>query len=165
MFFRSFMMVAALCGALGAAQFPAYSQQYIQRLGGAVDALAEVVADFDTSAASLGLTREEALRQMHGTAFVEKRRADMERTIARHERLANDLATLWGHGPFMRAYLATHLTDRDIAHGAWQAFKPALPLSVASILFAFAGFATTALVLAAVRAMFGIDRQRKPLPA
>ena len=103
MFTRTLVTVAALCGALAAAQFPAYSQQYMQRLGGAVDALGQVVADFDASAASLGLSRVEALAQMHGTAFIEKRRADMKLAFHRHARLSEDLAKLEGHGPFMRA--------------------------------------------------------------
>lgn len=146
MFTRTLVMATALCGALLSAQFPAFSQQYLQRLGGAVDALGQVVADFDASAASLGLSRSQALAQMHGTEFAEKRRGDMERTFARHERLSADLVTLEGHGPFMRAYYAAHLTDRDIVHRAWMAFEPALPLTFASLLFALFGFGATALI-------------------
>ena len=42
-------------------QFPEYSQQYVQRLGGAVDELKTVVSDFDTSAQATGSTREGAV--------------------------------------------------------------------------------------------------------
>lgn len=165
MFIRTLVMVAALCGALAAAQFPAYSQQYMQRLGGAVDALGQVVADFDASAASLGLSRTEALAQMYGTAFIEKRRADMQLAFYRHARLSADLARLEGHGPFMRAYLVSHLTDRDVAQGAWRAFEPALPISIASLLFAFAGFGVTALLLSGLVAVFFPRKRRHALPA
>ena len=56
MFLRTMVLTSGLCGALAAAQFPAYSQQYLQRLGGAVDALQQVVADFDASASALGMS-------------------------------------------------------------------------------------------------------------
>ncbi|MFK7763044.1 MAG: DUF2937 family protein [Roseobacter sp.] len=143
MILRTIVLALGLCGALVAAQFPAYSQQYLQRLGGAVAALDKVVADFDHSAAAQGMTRSAALAQMRGTAFVDARRLDMQRTFARHTRLRADLALLEGHGPFMRAYFAARLTDREIATGAFAAFRPALPLSFAGALFAFFGFLVT----------------------
>lgn len=165
MFIRTFVIAASLCGAMAAAQFPAYSQQYMQRLGGAVDALALVIADFDASAASLGMTRQDALSQMRGSPFIEARRTDMERTFARHARLSTDLAALEGHGPFMRAYHAAHFTDKDIATGAWEAFEPALPLSFASLLFALFGFGATALVLCLSSALVFPRTKRSTLPA
>lgn len=165
MVFRAITLAVGLAGGFGAAQFPAYSQQYMQRLGGAVDALHQVVADFDASAAAVGLTRQEALAQMRGTAFVERRRADMTRAIGRYDALRADLLALQGHGPFMRAYHASHLTDGEIAKRAWQAFQPALPLTFATALFAGVGFLLSAsgasLFLAALRGLL----RRKPLPA
>ena len=165
MFIRMTVLVVALSGALGAAQFPAYSQQYMQRLGGAVDALSQVVADFDASAATLGLTRDEALAQMQGTGFVERRRADMQRTFARHAELSADLAALKGHGPFMRAYLSSHLMDADIALGAWEDFRPALPLSFASILFALAGFGVSAVAASALISALRPRKRSAAMPA
>ncbi|MEM9851772.1 MAG: DUF2937 family protein, partial [Pseudomonadota bacterium] len=44
---------AMLCAT---SQFPEFSQQYVQRLGGAVDELRRVAADFDASARAAGLT-------------------------------------------------------------------------------------------------------------
>lgn len=137
---RAATMVAGLSGAAGFSQFPEYSQQYVQRLGGAVDALHEVVADFDASAQSSGLTRNEALAQMTGTEFIEKRRADMTRTIARSEKLTKDLELLETAGPFTRAYYAARLTDTDMAKAALEAYKPALPITFEGIAFAIAGF-------------------------
>lgn len=67
MIVRTLTLVAALSAGAATSQFPEFSQQYAQRLGGAVDALAEVVADFDASAQAEGLTRTQALEQMQGT--------------------------------------------------------------------------------------------------
>ena len=165
MILRTIILACGLAGALGAAQFPAYSQQYMQRLGGAVQALEEVVTDFDKSAAAHGLSRQEALGQMTGSAFVEARRADMQKTFDRYEKLSADLTALEGVGPFMRAYHAHHMTDADLSRGAWQSFEPALPLSLASLLFALGGFATGSFVMAALLRLVVRRRHTGALPA
>ncbi|WP_152466891.1 DUF2937 family protein [Sulfitobacter sp. THAF37] len=140
MILRALTLAGGLAGAAGLSQFPEFSQQYAQRLGGAVDALAEVVADFDTSAAAVGLTRSEALAQMRGTEFLDRRRADMTATFLRYDRLRADLAAIEGQGPFMRAYHATRLTDSQIARAAWAAYQPAVPIHFAGLVFAGLGF-------------------------
>lgn len=165
MFIRGLVLAIGLCGALGAAQFPAYSQQYMQRLGGAVDALAVVVANFDASAAAVGMNRSEALAQMTGTAFLDRRRADMQASIARYQTLQQDLAVLQDKGPFMRAYHVAHLTDRKIAAGALRAFEPALPMSMVAIMFAAFGFVTAAAATAFGVSLVRPRQRRVPEPA
>ena len=140
MILRTLMLAGGLMGGVAASQFPEFSQQYTQRLGGAVDALTEVVADFDRSAAAEGLSREAALAQMVGSDFIERRQADMRRTFARHARLSADLARLEGAGPFQRAYNAHRFTDPEVAQAAFEAFQPALPLTLAGAVFAGGGF-------------------------
>ncbi|WP_299412009.1 DUF2937 family protein [uncultured Sulfitobacter sp.] len=163
MILRSMALAGGLFGAATTSQFPEYSQQYLQRLGGAVDALGQVVADFDASAAASDLSREEALAQMQGTAFLERRGADMARSITRHARLQSDLAVLQGQGPFMRAYHAARFTDPEIAQAAWQAYKPAVPLSFAGLSFAGVGFVLgglgVGLIAGLVRAPFRRRRE------
>jgi len=155
MIIRSLALAGGIAGATATSQFPEFSQQYMQRLGGAVDALGEVVADFDASAAASDLTRKEALAQMQGTAFLERRGADMSRSIARHERLSGDLEVLQGQGPFMRAYNAARFTDGEIAQAAWQAYQPALPVNFAGLTFAGVGFVLGGL---AISLIFGLLR-------
>lgn len=140
MILRAITLAGGLAGAAGLSQFPEYSQQYSQRLGGAVDELSRVVGDFDASAQAVGLTRAAALEQMTGTAFLDRRRADMTRTFERHARLTSDLAALRGAGPFMRAYHAARLTDPEIAARAWGDYRPALPMTLAGAVFAGLGF-------------------------
>lgn len=140
MILRALTLAGGLAGAAVTSQFPEFSQQYTQRLGGAVDALAEVVADFDASATAVGLSRDAALAQMQGTEFLERRRADMTATFLRYERLRADLAEVEGQGPFMRAYHAARLTDGQIARAAWTAYQPAVPINFAGLSFAFVGF-------------------------
>ncbi|MEP5730769.1 MAG: DUF2937 family protein [Sulfitobacter sp.] len=147
MILRALTLVGGLAGAATTAQFPEFSQQYIQRLGGAVDALSEVAADFDVSADAAGLTRDAALAQMQGTQFLERRRTDMTNTFTRLESLQSDLRALQGQGPFMRAYHLPRFRDPQIAGAAWQVFVPALPLSFAGISFALLGFVLATLGL------------------
>ena len=155
MIVRAITLAGGLAVGAGTSQFPEFSQQYAQRLGGAVDALSEVVADFDTSAAAEGLSRSEALEQMTGADFIERRRADMERTFDRHAILTEDLRLLAEAGPFMRAYHAARFTDGDVASAAWDAFQPAVPLNLTGAIFASFGFLvgliTTSSLLAVIR--------------
>jgi hypothetical protein len=137
---RAITLAGGLAVGAGASQFPEFSQQYAQRLGGAVDALGEVVADFDRSAAAEGLTRDQALVQMTGADFIERRRVDMERTFDRHTVLSEDLKLLTDAGPFMRAYHGARFTDGDVAKAAWDAYEPAVPLNLTGAIFASFGF-------------------------
>ena len=57
MLLRAITMAGGLVGAAGLSQFPEFSQQYVQRLGGAVDELSRFVAEFDADAAAVGMTR------------------------------------------------------------------------------------------------------------
>ncbi|MDF1801825.1 DUF2937 family protein [Thalassovita sp.] len=148
MIIRALTLAGGLAGAGAASQFPEFSQQYTQRLGGAVDALATVAAEFDASARVSGLTRNQALEQMVGSDFVARRRADMERVFTRHAQLSADLETLHAAGPFMRAYHATRLNDRDIATRAWEAYQPAIPTNFAGAVFGGLGFLSGAVLIA-----------------
>lgn len=138
MILRVSALVAGLAGAVLCSQFPAFSQQYVQRLGGAVDELTLVVAEFDRSAAAEGLDRAAALAQMTGTAFVERRRVDMERVFQRQLRLQSQLGRLQKAGPFRRAIHIPSM-DREVLQASWAAFDPALPLTWAGAVFAAMG--------------------------
>jgi len=162
MILRVIVLAGGLLGGASASQFPEFAQQYTQRLGGAVDALGEVVADFDASAAGAGLTRDAALAQLQGTDFLEARRRDMTRTFVRYDRLRSDLAVLEQAGPFMRAYHAARMTDGDVARAALDTFEPAVPLGMAGMTFAGVGFLTgLAAVWAVLRAMWWPFRHRR----
>lgn len=166
---RTLVLLGALaCGAL-ASQLPAFSQQYLQRLAGQVDALAEVVRDFDASALAAGLGREEALSQMTGTPFLSERQADMRATFARHARLGDDLLALRAASPLKRLAMPWRLTDRATARAAWSDFEPAVPLSAAGAVAGGGGFLGGLLALwgavAVLRMPFRRRAEPAPLPA
>ncbi|WP_407492178.1 DUF2937 family protein [Pseudooceanicola sp. MF1-13] len=143
---RALTLAIGITGAAGMSQFPEYSQQYLQRLAGSVEELGRIVEDFDRSAKAEGLTRDEALASMTGSSFVERRRTDMSRAIARHERLSADLQALRGAGPFTRAYQVARFDDADLMRGTAEDFRPALPLTFEGAVFAGAGLVIGLLV-------------------
>ena len=152
---RAIALAGGLAGGLSLSQFPEFSQQYLQRLGGAVDALAVVVADFDASAKAEGLTREAALEQMTGTAFLDRRRTDMERTFARFDRLTADRQALLGMTAMERALNVNRMADPEVARAVWQDFEPAVPASTTGAAFAGAGFFGGWLSLGALMGLIG----------
>ncbi|MCR8550693.1 DUF2937 family protein [Salipiger sp. P9] len=162
MVIRALALAAGVTGAAGLSQFPEFSQQYTQRLGGAVDELTRVVAQFDRDAATLGLSRDAALSQLAtGGDFGAARAQSMRDTVTRQTRLSADLQALEGAGPFMRARLAGHLSDPEIATRAWSAYRPALPLTFEGAIFGGVGFGAGWLALSALWALLARLFRRK----
>lgn len=159
---RILCLVGGLAGAAGLSQFPEFSQQYLQRLAGQVDALTVVVKDFDTSALAAGMGREDALEQMAGTPFLESRQVDMRRTFARHARLTENLIVLRDAGPLARLTQPHRMADPDTLAATWADFTPAVPVSVAGVASAGTGFAAGWGLLAAILAAVTAPFHRKP---
>ena len=153
---RGLVWAAGLGGAVGLSQFPEFSQQYLQRLGGTVDELSRVVEQFDQDAADLDLTRDQALSQLaQGGDFGAARADSMADNIQRLDRLQGDLASLQGAGPFTRASLVTHMSDTDIARKTLDAYKPAVPATFEGGSFAAIGFALGSILLKLVLSFLG----------
>ncbi|MFU1477196.1 DUF2937 family protein [Roseovarius sp. C7] len=130
MIMRAMALAGGIAGAAGLSQFPEFSQQYVQRLGGAVDELSRFISEFDADAARFDLSREAALADLEqGGRMAAARAESMRATLARHARLSGDLEVLRQAGPFTRAYEAGRLSDRELAEATWADFKPALPLT------------------------------------
>ncbi len=164
---RALMLAGGLVGAAGLSQFPEFSQQYVQRLGGAVDELRRFVDDFDADAAEVGLGRDAALVDLgQGGPMGVKRAETMEGVIARFDRMSADLTALRSAGPFTRAYRARDLSDAEIASAAWAEFKPALPLTFEGAVFGGTGFLGGLGIMAAVLALLKMPfRRRRARPA
>lgn len=136
-------MVSGL--ALGAAlsQFPEYAQQYTQRLGGAVDELAIITAEFDSAAAEAGLSREDALGRyaLAGDGFIEGRGQSMQRTFARYQELTALQAELESANGWDRLMLLPRYADSEIGARALENFEPAVPVTLEGLAYAGGGFA------------------------
>lgn len=146
---RVLCLVGGLAGAAGLSQFPEFSQQYLQRLSGQVDALTLVVKDFDAAALAEGMGREDALQDLSGSDFQLRHQADMRAIFARHARLSDNLVALQAASPLQRLVMPHRMLDGPTMQEVWGDFTPAVPLSVAGAASAGAGFVGGWAVIAA----------------
>ncbi|SHM01076.1 Protein of unknown function [Roseovarius litoreus] len=141
MILRAIAMACGLTGAVGLSQFPEFSQQYTQRLSGAVKELETIVARFDADAAGLGLTRAAALEDLaQGSAMGAARAQSMGQVLARHDRLQHALAKLSGTSSLHKALNIRGFADAELVRDTWAAYRPALPVTAEGLGFAAAGF-------------------------
>ncbi len=158
---RILALAGGLAGALALSQFPEFSQQYVQRLSGAVDELRAVTFAFDTAARVGGLSREEALAELKGTRFGDQFSDDMRARIYRFERLNADQQALVGAAPLERLARFWRFRDADLAQRTWADYRPAVPVSLEGLTFAGIGYAGGWLLVTLVLgALFGRRRLR-----
>ena len=132
---RLFVTVLAALGGISASQFPEFAQQYRQRLGGGLDELRQVIADFDADAARNGLTRQEAISRYGESAerFFRDRGMSIQDVMKRLQRLEEQRQELETVPPFARPLVVLRRPDRRIAGRAWSDFEPAVPVTVSGL--------------------------------
>lgn len=134
-------ILGGLAGAATLSQFPEFSQQYLQRLGGQAEALAAVVAEFDASAEQANLTREVALTQLQGTEFLDTHGGNMRELIERAEQAQADYVLLRAATPLERLTLPQRFRDPEVLQATWADFRPAVQLTPTGMTAAGIGFA------------------------
>ena len=142
MILRRLAFFIALVFAVVATQMPEYVEQYRQRLGGAIDELARIVARFDSDSAQQGLTEGAGIDRLkaNGDRFVQRRGAAMEDDVLRLQSLRDAQDQLRNEGPLGRvATLVTHY-DSQVARGTFSDFQPAVPTSPEAFVFGAVGF-------------------------
>lgn len=132
MFARVLVLCAALLGGTAASQLPEFAQQYRQRLGGAIDALEEVKADFQRDAAATGRSVSDALRHMEQSAdkLVQLRSESLSYAFGRLDALKLQQAQMMEAASFERVVLFVRSPDGPIARATWADFEPAVPVTV-----------------------------------
>ena len=125
---RFALAIGVVCGLLGT-QGPEFAQQYRQRLAGAVDELARVVATFDSEARDQGLTPDAAIArlQTNSDPLAQERGRDMIADKARLVRLQSALAAFTDSAPVQRLFAVAGTFDPTTARRAWADFQPAVP--------------------------------------
>ena len=161
---RLALAVGIVCGAIGA-QAPEFAQQYRQRLAGAVDELARVVATFDAEATAEKLSPDAALARLQANPdlLARERGRDMADDKARLLRLQDALDAFVRGGPGRRLVVFFADFDAATARRAWGDFQPALPTTgegffVAALAFAL-GWAATHLMAWPARRRFRAGRR------
>jgi hypothetical protein len=152
--------------ALGAclSQFPEYAQQYQQRLGGAVDELRIITAEFEAAAKEAGLSREEAIDRYSktGDGFIAARGESMARTFARYDDLSTTLAEIRGASGWDRFTHLPQYFDSEIGRRALADYKPAVPVTVEGLAYAGTGFVVGYVALSAIAGVLLLPFRRRP---
>ena len=167
---RFLIILVGFAGGLTGSQFPEFAQQYRQRLGGALDELRQIVADFDADAAKNGLTREEALATYGRSPepFLRDRGVTMASVMRRFESLSEQRAKLELASPLTRPIVVLRSPDERVMEGAWADFEPAVPVTNAGIVWAAAGLLTFGiagwLVAKILKLLASALRRRAPPP-
>ena len=133
--------LAAVAGALCSAQFPAFYQQYLQRLGGRLDQAASDVARLVEDATRAGQTLEayiQALMDSGGEAARQAALRELER-VANAGHLASAYERLADALPWQRPMVFAETFDPAIAQDTLAAFRPAFQLTPDSLAYGAAG--------------------------
>jgi hypothetical protein len=142
MIIRRLALFFAMLLGLATTQLPEYMQQYRQRLGGAIDEIAAIVARFEAEASDLGLTRAEAIARLETNSdpLAEARGRDMEALVGRLARLRHVAASLERSGAAGQWFAFLTTFDPAIAAGAYEAYQPAVPVTADGFLAGLIGF-------------------------
>ncbi|HUE45573.1 MAG TPA: DUF2937 family protein [Aestuariivirgaceae bacterium] len=162
---RIVRIASAVVLALALSQFPEFVQQYVQRTGGAVDALQPLVERFEASAAQAGLSRQAALERLERNPdnLVVGQSAATADAIARYESLRQSYGDLASAGEFERLLVFGASVDPAIARRTMGDFRPAVPVTLEGLAHAgvglVLGYGLGALIAAAAGALLGLRRR------
>jgi hypothetical protein len=138
------VVFAALLG-----QAPEFTQQYAQRLGGAIDELDRIVRHFDEDSRRSGYDRSGALALMRRNQeqLIRDQAARISETIDRLAKLRAQQFAMNQPGSFNRVTAFASGYDQDIGSRTWRDFQFALPISVDAILWMGTGFVASLVLL------------------
>lgn len=139
---RRIFLLFGLVGAILLSQFPAFHQQYMQRLGGHVDELRLSVAALDDRAANAGLGRYDYIRRLTGNAdpVVVGEGEALLGMVSRYVDLSASMERLSNLPSYYVAGAMIMEMDREIGMATIRTFQPALPLTLNGIGHVLAGF-------------------------
>lgn len=154
-------VVGALLSGFLFSQSAEFTQQYLQRLGGAADALRTVVARFDASAAAAGLSRIEAVEKLRDGPddFIARQGSDAAKTIRRFDEVERRYRELLRTAPLFRPFLAVHDPDSEVLSGVAGDYRPAVPTTPDGLALTLAGVGGGWVLGAGIAA--GVRRRRK----
>jgi Protein of unknown function (DUF2937) len=127
---RLALAIGLLC-ALAGSQLPEFAQQYRQRLGGAIDELDRMIAQFDADADAQALTRAQGVERLktNPDALAKERGAAIETDIEREARLTRQREAFKIGGPLTRLASLIENFDPATAGKAIRDYEPAVPIT------------------------------------
>lgn len=138
------MILGGLAGAALLSQFPAFHQQYLQRIGGTLDEVNRQVEALDARAADQGMKRYDYIRRFLNSsdASVRSEGFYLENLLARQIRIRQSINKLRDAPATMQLPILVQYVDMDTAERVMDDFAPSLTLSTTGLIYAGAGFGT-----------------------
>lgn len=143
---------SAVCGGaggMGLSQGPAFTQAYLQRLGGHIDEARRTLALIERGEwleRLQPLDREQAITQFS----------------ARVAELESAYESIASAAPMLQPMVMMRHADGDIAQRAWENFTPAVPLDAASLVYTGIGVVVALLVYELTKSPALLFRRRRP---
>jgi hypothetical protein len=131
MILRYLAFAIALVTGVFTSQLPEFAQHYRQRMGGAIDELNRMLADFDADAARLSLTREQAIVRMktNPDELVRWQGARVQENSARVVRIEQQLKDFASAGSLVRIGVLLRDFDAGVARRAANTYEPGVPVT------------------------------------
>lgn len=161
---RIMMLIVMLLSGTATSQLPEFTQQYRQRLGGAIDALEEILADFNRDAARYGLTSAEAIARQKSSEdpFIRARGDSMLNAEIRLSRLKLQREELESAGPLDRMIIFARGFDPTLAQATAEDYEPAVPVTPAGFASAGVGALGGLLVMRLLIGAARLGRRTRP---
>ncbi len=142
MIMRTIALVLAIAGGIAASQVPEFAQQYRQRLGGAVDELRRIVAQFDDEARAQSLDRDAGIARLRANAdpLAQARGQDLQAAVERERRLEAQDRAFAEAGPLSVYAVFAERFDPELAGRTYAIFQPAVPVTGAGFVAGAGGF-------------------------
>lgn len=144
----------ALLGAAGFTQFPAFYQQYLQRMGGRLDQIHLDIARLLKDAQSAGQTLEEHLNALVSSGTEEARQAaqrEAERLYSA-DQLESAYQALAAASPVQRPVVFAEHFDPALARETVSAFVPAIPATQEALIYGGSGMLLALLLFIGIQA-------------
>jgi hypothetical protein len=127
---RLAVAIGLLCALIGS-QLPEFAQQYRQRLGGAIDELDRMIAQFDSEVAAQSLTRAQGVDRLKANPdnLAQERGAAIEDDVDRAARLTRQQEAFRIGGPLTRLASLIENFDPATASQAIGDYEPAVPIT------------------------------------
>ena len=131
MLVRRIALGIGLLLAVAFSQVPEFVQQYRQRLGGAVDELKRIVAQFDAEVRAQSLSREAGIARLRANAdpLAQARGMDVQLAVDRERRLETQQRDFDDPGPLGRYWVFAERFDPELAGQTYAVFQPAVPVT------------------------------------
>jgi len=142
--------VAGAGGGMGLSQAPAFTQAYLQRLGGHLDEARRTLDLVERGVLVPELTEAERAQAIEGFA---ERVAELEAIYA----------SIAEASPLMQPMLMLRHGDSEIARRAWEAFTPAVPIDAPSLIWTALGVLAALAVYELCKSPAAAVRRRRRL--